>query len=97
MLSKIKSIEIRACRGGDELEHDLAALWAFEVHRHALLVAVEQRVKTGAAAQQLAGAVARQGLDLDDICTQVAQRHAASGPHDHVGEFDDADAREGES
>jgi len=65
------------------------------VHRNALLVAVEQRVKARAAAQQLAGAVACQWLDLDDLGAQVAQHHAAGRAHDHVGEFDDADASEG--
>jgi hypothetical protein len=50
--------------------------------------------KSGARANQLAGAVAftamAHGLDLDDFSAHIGQDHAASGPHHHVGKFDHA-------
>ena len=32
------------------------------------------------------------GLDLDHLGAQIGQHHAAGGAHDHMGEFDHADA-----
>ena len=48
--------------------------------------------KTRARAQQVAGAVALQRLHFDDLGPQIGQHHAAGRAHDHVGEFDHAQA-----
>ena len=50
------------------------------------------REKARARAQQMPGAVAIDGLDLDDLGPQVGQHHAAGGAHDHVGELHEAQA-----
>jgi hypothetical protein len=76
--------------GGDQPEHRFLALWRVQVQRQAFLVAVEQRKKAGARAEQAARVVALGRLDLDHLRAQVAQHHAAGRAHDHVGEFDDA-------
>jgi hypothetical protein len=44
----------------------------------------------------MACAVALDGLNLDDFGPHVGQHHAASGAHDHVGEFNNAQAFERE-
>ena len=80
---------------GNQAQHHFAPLGAVQVNRQALFVAVEQRIKPGAAAQQAAGTVTGEWLDLDDLGAQIAQRHAAGRAHDHVGEFNDADAGQG--
>ena len=43
----------------------------------------------------MAGAIAVNGLDLDHLGTQISQYHAASRPHDHVGELNHPQATQG--
>jgi hypothetical protein len=63
-----------------------------QINAHAFLVAIEHREKARTGAQQAARAVACYGLDLDDFGAHVGQHHAAGRAHDHVGEFNDAQA-----
>ena len=81
--------------GGDQAQHHLAAAYALQVQRQTLFVAVEQRIKARPAAEQPAGAVAGQRLDLDHVCAHITQRHPAGWPHHHVGELDHPDAVQG--
>ena len=85
---------------GDQLERGLLAFGGLQIQRQAFLVAVEQREKARARAQQLARGIAvaavAHGLDLDDFGAQVGQHQAAAGAHDHMGELHHADAAIGQ-
>jgi hypothetical protein len=48
--------------------------------------------KACARAQEVAGAVAFDRLDLDDLSAEVGQHHAAGRAHHHVGELHHAQA-----
>jgi hypothetical protein len=67
-----------------------------KIEGQTFFIAIEKRKEASARSDQLAGAVSlttlANGLDLDDLCAQVGQHHAAGGPHHHVGKFDDANA-----
>ena len=77
--------------GGQAASH-LGTLGLSQVDRNALLVAVEQREEARPRTQQMARAVAVDGFDLDRLGPQVGQHHATGRAHDHVGEFDHAQA-----
>ena len=81
---------------GSQLARHFGAGRVVQINRNAFLVAVEHREKTGTGAQQMARAVAVNRLDLDHLGAHVGQHHAASGAHDHVGEFDHAQAGQGQ-
>ena len=78
----------------DQLEGARLALRRVDVEHDALLVAVERAEKADAEPGQLARLVAARRLDLDDFGAQVGEDHSARRSHDHVREFDDADAVE---
>ena len=75
--------------GGDQPQGGFNPGGLFQVQRNAFFVAVEGGEKPRARAQQAAGVVSINRLDLDHLGPQVAQQHAAGGAHHHVGEFDD--------
>ena len=81
---------------GQQFERRFPARWGVEVQRQAFFVAVEQREKPGARAQQPPGVVARQRLDFDDLGPQVGQHQPAGWAHHHVGELNHAQARKGQ-
>ncbi len=81
-------------RRGGEPAGEFEPLRVLEVQAHALLVAVVHREVTGARAEQLARGVAADRLDLDHLRTELDEDGAHRGPHHHVGELDDAQARE---
>ena len=73
-----------------------SAFWVLQIQLDALLVAVEHGEKPRTRAQQMAGSVARYGLNLDDLGPHIGQHHAASGAHDHVGELHHTQTFEGQ-
>src|SRR5699024_8671333 len=81
--------------GVDEVE-DAAPIGRLgDVELDAVLVAVERGEQAGSRTGQVAGLVAGPArFDLDHLGAEVGQDHPAAGPHDHVGELDDADAVE---
>ena len=82
--------------GCGQLAGHLQRFWVAQIQRNAFLVAVEHGEEARTRAEQVAGAVALHGLDLDDLGPQIRQHHAACGAHDHVGEFNDPKARQGQ-
>ena len=81
---------------GGQAARYLGAFGLVQVNRNAFLVAVEHRKKPGACTQQVARAVALNGLDLDHFGAQVRQHHAAGGAHHHVGKFHHTQACQGQ-
>ena len=71
------------------------ALGLVQVDANAFFVAIEHRKKPRTRAQQMAGAVAVNGLHLDHLGTQISQHHATGGAHDHVGEFNHPQTTQG--
>ena len=65
-----------------------------EVQAEALLVAVVHGEVAGARAEQRARGIATDRLDLDDLGAELDQDGAHGGPHHHVRELDDLDARQ---
>ena len=81
--------------GVDEVEDAVPIGRLGDVELDAVLVAVERGEQAGSRTGQVAGLVAGPArFDLDHLGAEVGQDHPAAGPHDHVGELDDADAVE---
>ena len=68
-------------------------LGILRIQCHAFLVAAEGGKEARARSHKIARAIPLAGrFDLDHLSAQISQDQAASGPHDHVGEFDNANA-----
>ena len=65
------------------------------IYRHTFLVAAESGEESGAGCNQIACAITlARGFYFDHLGPQIGQHQAASGPHNHVGEFNNANSGE---
>src|SRR4029077_12467969 len=65
--------------------HGLAVLGYCKIEHDAALSPIEQRKERGAHAAEAARLVSGGRLDLDDLCSELGQNHAAGWAHHHMG------------
>ena len=73
-----------------------AAFIGFEIDGEAALVAVERAEEAGGKAEQPAGGIAVDRLDLDHVGAEIGENEPRARPHDGVAEFEHANAGKGE-